>query len=94
MREKQEIELPKIDPKKEVDFYNIKENRLKIFERDNYKCHYCNKQLTRFNATLDHIQPISKGGNNSYDNLITSCLHCNSQRGANPVMDIITKKQK
>jgi hypothetical protein len=82
-------ELPKIDPKKEADYYNIKENRLKIFERDSFKCHYCGKQLTRFSATLDHIQPLSEFGDNSFDNLVTACLHCNSKRGAKPVMDFI-----
>jgi Fe2+ or Zn2+ uptake regulation protein len=82
-------ELPTIDPKKEADYYNVKENRLKIFERDSFKCHYCGKQLTRFSATLDHIQPVSEGGDNSFDNLVTACLHCNSNRGAKPVMDII-----
>lgn len=87
----QKKQLPKVDPKKELDYYNVKENRQKIFERDGYKCHYCGKQLTRFSATLDHIQPISEGGDNSHDNLITACLHCNSQRGAAPVMDAILK---
>lgn len=78
-----------IDVNKELDFYNVAENRLKVFERDGYKCHYCSKQLTRFSATLDHIQPISKGGDNSFDNLITACLHCNAQRGNKAIMDFI-----
>jgi len=82
-------ELPFIDPKKEADYYNIKENRFKLYERDSFKCHYCGKQLTRFSATLDHIQPVSEGGDNSFDNLVTACLHCNSKRGSKPVMDII-----
>ena len=86
-------EIPQIDPKKEADYYNIKENRQKVFERDGYKCHYCGKQLTRFSATLDHIQPISKGGDNSYDNLVTACLLHNSMRGAKPVMDFIVKTE-
>ena len=81
-----------VDEHKEIDYYNIAENRLKVFERDGFKCHYCNKQLTRFSATLDHIQPVSKGGDNSFENLTTSCLHCNSQRGNRPVMDIILEK--
>jgi len=81
-----------VDEHREVDYYNIAENRLKIFERDSFKCHYCSKQLTRFSATLDHIQPVSKGGDNSFENLTTSCLHCNSQRGNRPVMDIILEK--
>ncbi len=87
-----EAESSVVDTKKELDYYNVRENRLKIFERDGYKCHYCQKQLTRFSATLDHIQPVSKGGDNSYDNLITACLHCNSERGNKPVMDIIQRK--
>ncbi len=76
----------------ELDFYNIAENRLKIFERDGYKCHYCIKQLTRFSASLDHIQPVSKGGDNSFSNLITACLHCNSERGNKPVMDYVISR--
>ena len=85
-------ELPKVDPRKEADYYNVKENRLKIFERDKYLCYKCNKQLTRFSATLDHLQPVSEGGDNSYDNLATACLHCNSTRGAKPLMDTFTEK--
>ncbi len=87
----QREQLPHVDPKRELDFYNIKENRLKVFERDKYLCHYCKKQLTRFSATLDHIQPVSKGGDNSYENLATACLLHNSQRNAQPIMDYLTR---
>jgi Fe2+ or Zn2+ uptake regulation protein len=88
-------ELPKpVDEERELDFYNVAENRLKIFERDNYQCHYCKKQLTRFTVTLDHIQPVSQGGDNSYNNLITACLHCNSERGNRPIMDFVVKKDE
>ena len=92
MAKAQKEQLPQIDPKRELDFYNIKENRLKVFERDKYLCHYCKKQLTRFSATLDHIQPVSKGGDNSYENLVTACLLHNSQRNAQPIMDYLTRK--
>jgi hypothetical protein len=78
-----------IDTEKELDYYNVAENKSKIFERDEYKCYYCKKQLTRFSATLDHIQPVSRGGDNSYNNLVTSCLHCNSSRGNRPVSEIL-----
>lgn len=82
------VDVP-VNLAKEADFYNVAENRLQVFERDAYKCHYCQKQLTRFTATLDHLQPVSRGGDNSLGNLITSCLHCNSRRGNRPVMDIL-----
>lgn len=93
MSKAQQKTPPQVDPKRDVDFYNIRENRLKVFERDKYLCHHCGKQLTRFSATLDHLQPVSEGGDNSYGNLITACLQCNSQRGAQPLMDFLTRKQ-
>ena len=92
MKQAQQAEPAQVDTKRELDFYNVRENRLKVFERDEYKCRYCEKQLTRFTATLDHLQPVSEGGDNSFDNLATACLHCNSQRGSRPVMEIVTAK--
>ena len=94
MAKTQKEQLPQIDPRRELDFYNIKDNRLKVFERDKYICQYpgCGKQLTRFSATLDHQTPVSEGGDNSCDNLVTACLQHNSQRGAQPLMDYLTRK--
>ena len=80
-----------VDEKRDTDFYNIAENRLRVFERDGYVCYRCGTHLTRFSATLDHIQPTSKGGDHSFANLVTSCLHCNSRRGDRPVMESLTK---
>lgn len=93
MSKAQQEQLPKVDPKREVDYYNIRENRLKVFERDKFLCYHCGKLLTRFCATLDHLQPVSQGGDNSYENLVTACLQCNSQRGSQPLMDYLTRKQ-
>ncbi len=76
----------------EADFYNIRENRLKIYERDNYHCTYCGKQLTRFTATLDHITPVSEGGDNSAENLKTACLQCNSRKTSRPLGDFLVAK--
>jgi 5-methylcytosine-specific restriction endonuclease McrA len=73
----------------EVDYYNYRENRLKIYERDGYKCKYCNKQLTRFTATLDHVTAVSQGGDNSFENLITSCRECNSKKNARLLGDFM-----
>ncbi len=83
---------PKPDVREsEIDFYNVRENRVKIFERDEYKCRYCGKQLTRFTATLDHIKPIAEGGDNSFENLLTACLECNSRKHKRPVGDFLAE---
>ncbi len=89
MQEGQREEIKPVVAEKELDYYNIRENRLTIYERDEYKCRYCSKQLTRFTATLDHIVPVVDGGENTYENLITACLSCNSQKNRRPVGDFL-----
>jgi 5-methylcytosine-specific restriction endonuclease McrA len=74
-----------VDVAKDLDYYNARENRLKVFERDACICKYCAKQLTRFTATLDHVQPVSQGGDNSIGNLVTACLHCNPDGAVDPL---------
>lgn len=75
----------------EIDFYNVRGNRLKVFERDTYKCRYCSKQLTRFTATLDHVQAVAEGGDNSFGNLVTACLECNSRKHKRLVGDFLAE---
>ncbi len=89
MQEYQKAEIKPVIAEKEVDYYNVRENRLQIYERDEYKCKYCGKQLTRFTATLDHVVPVVEGGENTYGNLITACLSCNSQKNRRPVGDFL-----
>jgi len=57
---------------------SFKVNRSRIYKRDNYECAYCGskKQLT-----IDHIIPKSRGGKNTWNNLISSCLTCNLKKG-------------
>ena len=69
-----------VDVDERIDYYNVRENRISIYERDGYTCYKCGKLLTRWDATLDHILPVSRGGKNTKDNLITCCLLCNSKR--------------
>jgi DNA-binding MarR family transcriptional regulator len=81
-----------IDEAREADYYNVRENRVKVYERDKYLCRYCQKQLTRFTATLDHVHPVAEGGDNSFGNLVTACLECNSRKNVRPVGDFLAEK--
>ncbi len=87
-----ETEGKNIDVEKEADFYNIKENRVRVYERDGYQCGYCKKLLTRFTATLDHIKPVCEGGDHSFDNLKTACLDCNSRKNKKMVGDFLVDR--
>jgi 5-methylcytosine-specific restriction endonuclease McrA len=56
-------------------------NRRNIFLRDNYSCAYCQKQLSTEELSIDHILPKSRGGKDTWENLITACKECNCLKG-------------
>ena len=58
-----------------------KNTRIKVFERDGYKCVYPNCKMKKPVLTIDHIIPISKGGTNEFNNLQTLCKIHNSRKG-------------
>jgi 5-methylcytosine-specific restriction endonuclease McrA len=64
---------------------------IKVFERDGYKCRNCEKQLTRFTTTLDHVRAVAEGGDNSFDNLVTACIGCNSRKRRRTVGDFLAE---
>ena len=55
-----------------------KKFRESIFERDNYECQRCNKNLIKLplERVVDHKIPLSKGGSNSKNNLWLLCDGC------------------
>lgn len=56
--------------------------RRNILLRDKFCCQYCGeKGRTAAEMTLDHVMPVSKGGNNSWGNLVTACRSCNQRKG-------------
>jgi len=48
-----------------------------IFNRDDWRCQYCQTELHRSNITIDHVQPRSRGGASSWKNCVASCKSCN-----------------
>lgn len=53
-----------------------KPSRALILKRDRHTCQYCG--YAGPNLTIDHVIPSSKGGQNTWQNLVTSCLECNN----------------
>lgn len=54
--------------------------RRKIMERDKYRCRYCGDYVE---LEIDHLIPVSKGGTNEEENLVTACRLCNRVKGTN-----------
>lgn len=54
-----------------------KKTRFEVFKRDFFTCQYCNAKPPKVPLEIDHIIPVSKGGKNNIDNLLTACFDCN-----------------
>lgn len=63
-------------PRKEVKF-----TRHNIFERDKNTCQYCGKRLDKKDLNLDHVIPRDKGGMTIWENIVCSCIPCNTRKG-------------
>jgi 5-methylcytosine-specific restriction endonuclease McrA len=66
--------------KKRSNTYKIA-NKRNILVRDKFKCQYCGEKLSMKTATIDHVHPRSKGGENTIENCIASCKKCNNAKG-------------
>ena len=72
-----------------------KSTRFEVFKRDSFTCQYCGKSATDVVLEVDHINPVSKGGDNDISNLITACFDCNrGKRDKKLTENQAIKKQK
>lgn len=51
-----------------------------LFRRDRHFCAYCGRQFGDNKLTRDHIVPTSKGGRDTWMNVVTACEHCNNKK--------------
>ena len=62
-------------------------NKQNIYERDNNTCVYTGKKLKEVELSIDHVIPRSKGGQNTWENLVTCDRLLNSQKGSKSVKE-------
>ena len=55
-------------------------NNRELFRRDRHMCAYCGGEFSYFRLTRDHIRPMSRGGSDSWMNVVTACRHCNGHK--------------
>ncbi len=51
-----------------------------LFARDRHLCLYCGNHFTRTDLTRDHVLPISKHGQDEWENVVSACLACNLRK--------------
>ncbi len=78
-----------------VPYKEIPLTRRNLLERDRHTCQYC---TSRERLTLDHIIPRSRGGGDTWENLVTACVRCNVKKGNRTPkeadMDLLVKPRR
>ena len=87
-----EVEVPSIIMLRRFHkFQNyVKFSRSNVYLRDMYRCQYCSNIFAAKHLTLDHVQPRSKGGQTSWENIVTCCKTCNTSKGSKVLEPIST----
>ena len=52
--------------------------RLEVFNRDQYTCQYCGRETRQL--TLDHVVPRYRGGQHTWENVVSACILCNRRK--------------
>ena len=63
-------------PRQTVQF-----SRINVYRRDGFKCQYCTRKFPVSKLTFDHVLPSSRGGQTTWENIVTSCENCNRIKG-------------
>ena len=58
---------------------SMKPSRNLIYKRDGHRCQYCGSTRA---LTIDHVIPRSKGGKDTWENMVAACSSCNIRKGS------------
>lgn len=59
----------------------VRLTRRNLMFRDSHQCQYCGKQPPLRDLNIDHVLPRSRGGLDTWENLVTACRVCNLRKG-------------
>lgn len=60
-------------------------SRHAVFIRDQFTCQYCG--CTHRPLTIDHLYPLSRGGESTFENTVSACQPCNVKKGNDTLED-------
>ena len=73
---------------------NVRFARDTVYYRDHGMCQYCEQPLDLKQTTYDHVIPKSRGGEHTWENVVTSCKSCNNAKGNLMPRDIFVPRQQ
>ncbi|HEY6268983.1 MAG TPA: HNH endonuclease [Candidatus Acidoferrum sp.] len=73
----------------EIDFLQIQPRRHAIHAREGGHCFYFLRRLITQRRCLDHVVPRASLGSNSYRNLVSCCLDCNSLKADRDAVEFV-----
>jgi 5-methylcytosine-specific restriction endonuclease McrA len=59
----------------------VRLTRRNLMIRDQHQCQYCGRRPALRELNVDHVIPRSRGGQDSWENLVVSCRTCNLRKG-------------
>ena len=59
----------------------VRLTRRNLMFRDGHECQYCGRRPPLRDLNIDHVMPRSRGGGDSWENLVTACRPCNLRKG-------------
>ena len=78
------IVIPEIIKYCSTSYYGqmkVKFSRKNIFRRDGNTCQYCYREFEKSDLNIDHVVPRARGGKSTWENVVVSCIKCNSRKG-------------
>jgi hypothetical protein len=72
---------------KRLPSYTPPLNNITLFRRDANLCLYCGGHFRSSDLSRDHIEPVSRGGSDSWQNVVTACKRCNHHKGNNTLQE-------
>jgi 5-methylcytosine-specific restriction endonuclease McrA len=85
----QAAEEPPASALESTDFLKTWALRKTIHDRERGACFYCLRRTPANVQCLDHVVPRARFGRNSYRNLVSSCMECNTRKGDRAARDFL-----